>query len=289
MEGQLTSLQKLIDTLIEFSVSYSFQVLGALIVLVIGFVIGRWVSELVLKICQGRKLDITLSKFIAGVVKISILAFATIIALGKFGITIAPFVAAIGAAIFGATYALQGPLSNYGAGLTIILGRPFVVGDTVTVNDVSGIVEEVKLACTTLLTEDGVRITIPNKKIVGEILYNSKSNRVVDGVVGVSYDNDPEAAINLVKKTVGRFSEVVTNPPAQIGIKEFGDSSINIGYRYWVPTTKFYQLSGAINLAIFKAFQEAEINIPFPQRDVHVISQTPNPQSMGTSIGGRES
>jgi small conductance mechanosensitive channel len=97
--------------------------------------------------------------------------------MGKFGISIAPFIAALGALAFGASFALQGPLSNYGAGLMIIIARPFVVGDTITVKNVSGIVEEVTLATTILTTEDGEKITIPNKHIVGEILNNSFANR----------------------------------------------------------------------------------------------------------------
>src|SRR3989338_6762854 len=152
MEEQITAAQKLINTLIEISVNYGFQVLGAVIVLIAGTLVGKWMGSIVFSLAIARKLDVTLSKFLATTAKVTIIAFTVIIALGKFGITIAPFVAAIGAAAFGATYAIQGPLSNYGAGFSIILGRPFVVGDTITVVGVSGIVQEVKLACTILVT-----------------------------------------------------------------------------------------------------------------------------------------
>lgn len=276
MEEQITTAQKLINTLIEFFVNYSFQVVGAFIILAVGVVLGRWVNSLVLALCAKRKLDITLSKFLAGSARILILAFAVLVALGKFGITIAPFVAALGAAAFGATYAIQGPLSNYGAGLSIILGRPFVVGDTITVVGVSGVVEEVKLACTILVTEDGVKITIPNKHIVGEILQNSKGNRVAESLVGISYDDDPEIAIETIKKTLGQFSNVQLNPAPQIGIQQFADSAINIGFRYWVPTVKYFQVSSAVNLAVYKALQAANIQIPFPQREIRIVSQTSN-------------
>ena len=273
MDEQITAVQKLINTAIEFCVNYSFQVVGAIIVLIVGGIIANWVAGLVLKVNEKQKTDITLSKFLAGSAKIMVLAFAIIIALGKFGITIAPFIAALGAAAFGATYAIQGPLSNYAAGLSIILSRPFTVGDTITVCNVRGIVQDVKLAATILLTGDGVRITIPNKHIVGEIIHNSAKNQMVDGVVGISYSNDPELAISAVKKVLSQFGEVVTNPPAQIGIKEFGDSSVNISYRYWIPTVKYCQLSYAINLAIYKALQTANISIPCPQREIHIVSQ----------------
>lgn len=273
MENQISAVQKLINTLIEFCVNYSFQVLGAVVVLVVGAVLANWIGQLVLRLCTARKLDITLSKFFVGTAKVTILAFVVIVALGKFGITIAPFIAALGAAAFGATYAIQGPLSNYGAGLSIILGRPFVVGDTITIVGVSGVVQEVKLACTILLTEDGVKITIPNKHIVGEVLQNSKGNRVVEGLVGISYECDPERAIGIIKQALGRFTDVQSNPGCQIGIREFADSAVNITFRYWVPTAKYFQTSYAVNLAVFKALQDANITIPFPQRDVHIVSQ----------------
>lgn len=273
MEEELTAIQKLIDTAIEFCVNYSFQVLGAIIILILGVVASNWVARILLSLFEKKKLDITLSKFLAGMAKILVLVFVILIALGKFGITIAPFIAALGALAFGASFALQGPLSNYGAGLTIILTRPFVVGNTITVANVSGVVEEVKLACTILTNEDGVKITIPNKHIVGEVLHNSLENKIVESVIGISYESDPEKAVEQVRQILGKFEEVQQTPRPQVGIQEFADSSINIGYRYWVPTAKYFQVSYKVNSAVYKALQEAGINIPFPQRDVHIISQ----------------
>lgn len=273
MEEQITTAQKLINTLIEFFVNYSFQVIGAIIILFVGFILANWMSSIVLTLNAKRKTDIALSRFLAGAAKALVLIFAIIIALGKFGITIAPFIAMIGAAAFGVTYAIQGPLSNYGAGLSIILGRSFGIGDTISVAGVSGVVEDIKLANTVLVTEDGIKITIPNKHVVGEILQNSKGNRVVEGVVGISYDSDPERAIKVVKDALMEFQEVQKNPIFQVGIQAFGDSSINIAYRYWVPTVKYFQTSSAVNLAIFKGLQNAGISIPFPQREVRILSQ----------------
>lgn len=273
MEEELTAIQKLIDTAIEFCVNYSFQVLGAIIILILGVMVSNWVAKILLSLFEKKKLDITLSKFLAGVAKILVLVFAILIALGKFGITIAPFIAALGALAFGASFAIQGPLSNYGAGLTIILTRPFVVGNTITVADVSGVVEEIQLACTILTNEDGVKITIPNKHIVGEILHNSRENKIVESVIGISYDSDAEKAVKQVRQILGKFEDVQQKPRPQVGIQEFADSSINIGYRYWVPTVKYFQVSYEVNSAVYKALQEAGINIPFPQRDLHIISQ----------------
>ncbi len=233
MEQGISTIQKLVNTAVEFCVNYSFQVVGAIIILVVGAVVANWIQMLLLKMFEKRKLDVTLAGFLSSAVRIVILALTVIIALGKFGITIAPFIAALGAVAFGATYAIQGPLSNYGAGISIILGRPFVVGDTITIVGVSGIVTEVKLASTILTNEDGVKITIPNKHIVGETLYNSKKNKIVEGVVGISYGSDPEVAIHFIQKTLKENGDVGKEPAPQIGIQTFADSSINIGFRFW--------------------------------------------------------
>ena len=248
--------------------------MGALIVLVVGVLIANWVAKLLMALFAKNKLDITLAKFTAGAVRILILAFALLIALGKFGITIAPFVAAIGALAFGASFAIQGPLSNYGAELSIILSRPFVVGNTITVAGISGVVNEVKLACTILSDEDGVRITIPNKEIVGQILHNSYANKIVESMVGVSYSDDAEKAIKVVLDAINRFPEVCQKPGPQAGIQEFGDSSVNIGYRYWIPTAKYFQLMTAVNLAIYKTLQRDGLTMPYPQMEVRMVKES---------------
>jgi small conductance mechanosensitive channel len=267
----IDTLQQIIAKLVDFFVNYSFQVLGAIIVLIAGAIVAHWAQSLIFALLRKRNFDITLSKFIASTVRIVIITFTVIISLGKFGITITPFIAALGAATFGASLAIQGPLSNYGAGLSIILGHPFVVGDTITVCGVTGLVQEVKLAATILTNEDGIRITIPNKQIVGEILLNSKGNKVAEGLIGVSYDDSPERAIQIISQALKRFNQVAAEPQPQIGIESFGDSAINISFRYWVPTVEFFAISYAVNLAVYKALVQAEVKIPFPQRDIHII------------------
>ena len=269
----MTAIQKLINTLIEYSVNYGFQVLGALVVLVLGMFAANWAASLLAQLFEKKKFDITLSKFLAGCTRILILGFALIIALGKFGITIAPFLAAISAMAFGASFAIQGPLSNYGAGLSIILSRPFVVGDTITVTGVSGVVREVKLACTILANDDGI-VTIPNKDIVGQIIQNSHQFKIARTLVGISYDHAPEQAIKIIEETLQKFQEVAEDPKPQIGIDAFGDSSINISYRYWIPAARYFQTFHAVNLAVYNALSEAGVKIPYPQREIRIASQT---------------
>jgi small conductance mechanosensitive channel len=203
-----------------------------------------------------------------------VLAFVMIVVLGKFGITMTPFIAAIGAVAFGSSLALAGSLSNYGAGLTIIITRPFVVGNTINIQSVSGVVEEIGLAATRLSTEDGEQITIPNKHIVGEILINSFENKVVEMSIGISYADDPQKAIKIIQETLQKITEIVNEPAPQVGIEEFADSSVNIGMRYWVPTKQYFQILYQANLAVYKALTKAKITIPFPQRDIHMLSET---------------
>ena len=270
MPEKVAAIQTIINKAIEFLVAYSFRIIGAIIILVVGIWIAKTVSKIINSLLEKKKIDTTLSSFIANCIKLLIVVFAVIIALGKFGITIAPFIAAIGAGAFGLTYAIQGPLSNYGAGIVIIIGRPFKKGDYIKVKNVSGIVREIKLGNTLLEDEDGVLITIPNKHIVGEILHNSDKYKIAENIIGISYDSSPEKAIEIIKKVLKSYDKIAKDPSPQIGINEFGDFSINLEYRYWVEAEHFFKTKYNVNLEIFKKFQENDIKIPFPQMEVEV-------------------
>jgi small conductance mechanosensitive channel len=273
MKEELAAVEKYMDLIVEYGVKYGFQLVYAIIILIIGLIIARWLGNMITRVGESRKLDITLSRFLGNVVRLTVLAFVLIIVLGKFGIAMTPFVAAIGAIAFGSSLALAGLLSNYGAGLSIIITRPFVVGDTIIIQGVSGVVEEVGLAATNLSTEDGEQITIPNKHIVGEILINSFENKVVEMSIGISYDDDAQQAIDAIQAALQKIPDIITEPAPQIGIEEFADSSVNIGMRYWVPTKQYFQILYQANLAVYNALQQAGITIPFPQRDIHMLSE----------------
>ncbi len=274
MENELATIQQIYNVAVEFIINYSFQILGALIILLIGGKLAGWLGHKVATICEKKGFDVTLSRFLGNLVKIVALAFVVIVAAGKFGITIAPFIAALGALAFGSSFALAGPLSNYGAGMAIILSRPFVVGNTITVQGVSGVVDEVRLAATILSTEDNEIITIPNKHVVGEILLNSFANKIVESKVGIAYEDNPEIAIEVIQDVLGKDDDVCKEPTPQVGIDSFGESSIDIGVRYWVPTKKYFQTLYRVNLAVHQALAKSEITIPFPQRDVHIKKES---------------
>jgi small conductance mechanosensitive channel len=275
MNNDLVDLGSVVNIANQFIVNYGFQFIGALIILVLGWQIARWSASVTLKLCKRAELDITLAAFFANITKTVVLVFVVIIALGKFGITIAPFIAALGAVAFGGTLALQGPLSNYGAGLVIILTRPFVVGDTITIQGVTGIVEEIKLAYTLLNNDDGQTITIPNKQIVGEVICNSYANMLVATVIRISYGDDPELAVAIIRKILDDNPDVSSQPAPLIGIARFAESAIEIGLRYWVPTRRYYEIQYAVNREIFRRIREQGILMPYPQLHVHMQDSSP--------------
>lgn len=238
------------------------------------FFVAKKFAQAVERLCLKNDLDVTLTKFIVNIVKFGIIIGAAIIAIGKLGITLTPFIAGIGAASLGAGLALQGTLSNYGAGLSIIITRPFIVGNTITVQDVFGIVEEIKLGHTILLTEDGEKITVPNKYIIGEVIINSFEYRIVEATVGISYESDMQKAINIILDEIKSFEDSIsTSSKPQVGIKEFADSSVNIEYRYWAKTEIYFETQYKINLAIFEALKQNSIEIPYPIRNLYLHQQ----------------
>ncbi len=138
----------------DFLVNYSFQVVSAILILLAGMVVSRSVARMAVAMAERRGIDITLRLFLGNIARLVMLGMFVVVALGNFGIELTPLAAAIGAAAVGLTLAIQGPVSNFGSGIAIILGRPFTVGNTIMMN---GIVEEVKLSATILATEDGER------------------------------------------------------------------------------------------------------------------------------------
>lgn len=260
--------QQVLSQVVGFVVDNSFKLIGAVLILALGWWLSNKAARWVERFCTGKGLDITLSRFLAGTLRTGLLLLTAIMALNKFDIEITPLVAMIGAGTLGISLALQGPISNYGAGLIIIVSRPFVVGDTIAIKGYSGVVEDLKLGFTRLLTEDGEIITIPNRHIVGEIQVNSKENRIIEAVVGVDYSTEPGHVIATIERALLSVKGVVTTPAPQVGIDSFADSSILMGYRYWVPSRNYHALRFAANRAVLEALQEAHISIPFPQRVV---------------------
>lgn len=274
LKDEIDLVTNFYEVAITFFTNYSFQLIGALIIFFIGYWLAGKIGNAVLKLCEKNNLDITLSRFIGNTSKMIVVVLITIIALGKLGISVTPFIAAIGAISLGAGLAVQGLLANYAAGFNIIVIRPFVVGDTIRVQGVIGVVKEVLLAYTILVDEDGVDIMIPNKHIVGEVLQNSKENSLLDLSVGIAYNESPIKVIKLLEEAILPLNIISKEKTPQIGIDTFGDSSINLSVRIWIPTVNFFDAKHLVNKVIYETLNKNNITIPFPQRDIHLVNRT---------------
>jgi small conductance mechanosensitive channel len=273
MDKELEQLQIISNTITQFLIENGLQIVVTLIILAVGYVMSKKLGKAVEGLMIGKKVDITLSRFVGNSAHLIILVFVIMMVLSRLGISVTPLIAIVGALSLGAGLALQGMLANYAAGFTIIITRPFVVGDTLSVQGQTGLVEGVHLAYTILIDEDDVRIQIPNRLVVGEIMHNSKEEKLVELCVGVAYKSDPHQVIAIVEEALKGIEGINTSRGPIIGIDEFADSSINIGVRFLAPTYKYFEFKYAANLAIYDAFKKQDIQIPFPQREVNLIKQ----------------
>ena len=280
LTSQVSTARHLVDVILEYLIKYGFQVFGGMIVLSVGWILSGFVARFVRRFLESKSIDITITKFIVGAVKLLVMVFAVIVALGKFGIEIAPFIAGLSVVGFGTSFALQGPLSNYAAGATLIFTKPFKVGDIIEVAGQVGEVEDMTLPRTLLHTVDGTRIIIPNKHIIGEIIHNYSEFKKLDLAVGIAYDVDVDKAITLVHKIISADRRVATIRPPRVGIVQFADSSINLDARLWCKQSEYWNLLYDLNKEILEEFRRQNITIPFPQRDVHLYPQ--EPQRAGT-------
>ncbi|MBT5763930.1 MAG: mechanosensitive ion channel family protein [Nitrospina sp.] len=251
------TLTRLVDEVIEFAVVYGFQVLGALVGLFIGLKIAGWAGRKTTQFSVAKQVETTLAGFFGNIVKIIFICIVVIITLGNFGVTITPLVALAGAATFGITMALQGPVSNYGSGISIIVGRPFLIGDTISVvgSGVSGVVEEIKLAYTLLVGEDGEQIIVPNKEIIGRVIVNSKDRRVVQTKIALAGKANIEATISALKDALSKFPELQDDPRPVVGVHDFTYVGVVLGVRFWVSSQKYFRTRYAVNEALLKAVE----------------------------------
>lgn len=273
MTQELHYVQTFYNQTIEFLANYSFQIIGALIITLIGWFLSKYIFTLLIKFFNKHDFDSTLGRFAANAIRILVFGAMIVVAIGKLGISVAPFIAAVGAIFLTAGLAIQGSVANFAAGISLVISRPFKIGDTILINNIYGEVEEIKLAYTTLRTEDEELITVPNKNMIGEVIVNSFKYRIVESTVGISYTDDISQAIMIIKEVIDGFENISVDNKAIVGIEKFGDNALEIGMRYWVPTRSFFKMQYEVNLAVYKALNEAKLTIPYPQRDIHVYGQ----------------
>lgn len=263
-------VSKIFDFIAENAVRYSFQIIGAVIILIIGWMLSRLASKMIRRALNQRKIDITIEKFFVQVSRWAVFALALLLALSCLGVQVAPLIAGLSVAGVGIGLALQGPLSNYASGITLIFTKPFKVGEIIEVAGVQGEVKDISLPRTELLGLDGSIIIIPNKHIIGEIIKNYSEYRKLAFEIGVSYTSNVDQAFRIVETILKNNKLIPSNQPIKVGIRDFGDSCINLQAFVWVLQSNYIEVKFAVNKAILDEFQKQGIVIPFPQRDVYI-------------------
>ena len=213
-----------------------------------------------------------LKDFVVNVVSKTTILIGLIVALSMLEVNVGPFLAAIGAAGFILGFALQGTLSNFAAGLMILLYRPYDVGDFVKVADTSGTVTNMTLVSTTLTLPDNQSVVIPNNSIWGGIITNvtGVQTRRVDMMFGISYEDDIAKAQSVLEDVVKAHPQVLKSPEPVIRVHELADSSVNFVCRPWVNTADYWTVYWDITRQVKENFDRQGISIPFPQREIHV-------------------
>ena len=264
--------QAMIDEYLPNIIDYGLQAITAIAVFVIGKWIAKRLSSLVKKAMDMRRIDVTVSQFVSNIIYYILTVVVVIAALGQVGVQTASFIAIIGAAGLAIGLALQGSLSNFAAGVMLILFRPCRVGDFVEVAGVSGTVENISIFSTTMHTGDNKTIIIPNSNVMNATIinYSVKAERRVDITVGVSYD----AKLDQVKETLGQIvateGRIIEQREVTIAVSALADSSVNFILRVWVSKGDYWPVTFALNEAIKTRFDEADISIPYPKMDVHL-------------------
>jgi small conductance mechanosensitive channel len=268
-----TTLAQIKAKLVDFATNYGMQVIGAIIILVIGLIIARWVGNALGKWLEKQRLEPPVRMLLVRVVRLLVMVFTLVMVLDKFGVPVTTLVAGIGVAGVGAGLAMQGVLSNIVAGLTIIFTKPFRVGEYIELGSVQGQVKNIELSSTTLLHADMSKVVIPNRKIVGEIMHNYGNVRQLDLSVGVGYGSDIPKVLALLQGIVATNAKVLKSPAPGIGVSSLSDSSITIAVKPWVAVADYGPAGAEIYQAIIDAFRAQKIEIPFPQREVRLLNQ----------------
>ena len=255
----------------SFGTDYGMQVIGAIIILVIGLFIARALGNAISRWLDKQDLEPPLRILIVRVVRLLVMVFTLVMVLEKFGVPVATLVAGIGVAGVGVGLALQGVLGNLVAGLTIIFTKPFRVGEYVEIASVHGQVKMIELFSTVLTHPDTSTVVIPNRKIVGEILHNYGKIRQLDLSVGVAYGSNLAEVLPLLREIVANNPRVLKTPAPAVGIGTLSDCSINIAVKPWASVADYGAAQAEIYEAIINQFRSRKIEIPFPQREVRLL------------------
>jgi small conductance mechanosensitive channel len=280
VEQEISKLAEYYDKLLVLVQTKGTEFAINLVTALVIFVVGKWIvgiiTKAIRKAMERGDVDPTLTTFVSNLVRMTLLVFVVIAAIDQLGVQSAQFIAVLGAAGLAVGLALQGSLSNFAAGVLIVLFRPYRVGDWVEAAGISGAVERVEILTTILKTGDNKQIIVPNSQIMGSIITNYSANdtRRIDLVVGVGYGDDLDKVRKILEALVAADDRILKDPACQIAVSELADSSVNFVLRPWVKTSDYWGVRFDLTEAVKKRFDEEGISIPFPQRDVHIYQET---------------
>jgi small conductance mechanosensitive channel len=275
------SMDALWSTVREFLATNGLQLLINVTMAALIFFVGRWVakllSDLLEKGLHHARMDATLGKFIRNLAYFAMLSFVAIAALSRLGVQTTSAVAAVGAAGLAVGLALQGSLSNFAAGVLLIIFKPFKVGDFIETAGAKGTVQEIQIFNTVLHSIDNVCVVIPNAQVTGSNILNYTANatRRVDLVIGVSYSDDLSKVKQVLLSVLLADSRVLRHPEPMVAVSELAASSVNLVVRPWVKTEDYWPTYYGLTEKIKVELEANGITIPFPQRDIHIRTGQP--------------
>lgn len=260
---------------------YGIKFLAAIAIFIIGRWVARGVTRLIERLMTKRMIDPTLISFVSNLSYLALLAFVIIAALNQLGIQTASFIAVIGAAGLAIGLALQGSLSNFAAGVLMIIFRPFKVGDYIEGAGVAGTVESIQIFTTQLNSPDNKTIIVPNSSITSDniVNYSTKGTRRVDLVFGIGYDDDIDQARQIIRGIIDQDERIRKDPEPVVVVSELAASSVNLTMRVWSSSGDYWGIFHDTTEKVKKAFDANGISIPFPQRDVHLYEHKESDQS----------
>ncbi|CAG9413524.1 MULTISPECIES: small-conductance mechanosensitive channel MscS [Providencia] len=262
----------------DLLVQYVVNIVSALVILIVGLMIAKWVSRGLNRVMTMRGIDSTVSEFLSAIARYTIVAFTLIAVLGKIGVQTASVIAVMGAAGLAVGLALQNSLGNFAAGVLLVVFRPLKAGEFVKIGAIDGTVQSVQIFSTTLRTADDRIVVIPNGKIIGDSIINVTREplRRQDIMVGVAYNSD----IDMVKKVLGDIvaadKRILHDKGVTIRLNEMAPSSLNYLVRFWTTNGDTWPVYWDLMENFKRALDQHNIGIPFPQMDVHLHQVNPS-------------
>ncbi len=262
----------LVESSLPLLQDYALNVFWALVI----FFVGRWIAQRLTKALgtalAKTDMEDTLERFLCNMAYTVLMAVVVIAAIGKLGVETTSVLAIFGAAGLAVGLALQGSLSNFAAGVLIVAFRPYKVGDFIEAGGQAGSVEEVQIFTTTLKSPDNKKIIVPNSQIMNGTItnYTALGTRRVDLVFGCAYGDDVDTAYRVLQEIIAADERILKDPEPTIALNELADSSVNFIVRPWVNSADYWGVYNSVTEQVKRKFDAAGLNIPFPQRDIHV-------------------